>query len=468
MKKIVLSNVIFFILLYSAQAQKPELQKMSAGDYYNNFQRFTNGSPNINEAFINVQKLASNPEYESLATSLIHNSFAQDFVQRQGEDEARKEIRVQRRLMARPILDKMLLDTSKLLKQQVQPLFFLIKVQEAANDIGQLNRLTEEFISSEIDGRDIYRYRAGRYGLNILNVIQKHSELSALSLKLTNKLEASLQQGQVIVTDSSSRAELDRRAWFRFLFASINFMKSEQTSDYQQKEILLKTAFEYSPDLVDKNHQSEYFYDMKMLWGDEKEGFQGDYLKFITASSDKKKVMVTLLKMALVEPSFKENLRAMHREAMPGTSFGDYWKEGIDASAIKAPPINLNLLTKKPFSSKTYYGQWILVDFWGTWCKPCREEHPALQKFYDATTAKQPKNLTLLTVASRDTEQRVTDYMTSKKYSFPVAMSDKKIDKSFKVQGYPTKILITPTGKYVTVPFGVDWISFVNKYVEEN
>jgi hypothetical protein len=71
-------------------------------------------------------------------------------------------------------------------------------------------------------------------------------------------------------------------------------------------------------------------------------------------------------------------------------------------------------------------------------------------------------------VACRDTEQKVTTYMTTKKYSFPVAMSDNKIEKLFKVPGYPTKILITPTGKYITVPFGIDWVSFVNNYVETN
>jgi thiol-disulfide isomerase/thioredoxin len=466
MKKIIIFSLGFFILLCCAQAQTTELPKLSAGDYFNNFQKFTHENPNIDSAFINVQKLASNPQYEPTATSLIHNSFAQSFIPQPGVDEAQQKILAKRRLIARQILDKMLSDTSILLQRQVQPLFSLIKVQEAANDIAQLTRLTEEFIASQIEGSDVYRYRAGRYGLIILRVIRKHSELSALSLRLTNKLEASLRGGQVVVTDSSSRADLSKRAWFRFLFASVNFLKSEQTNDYQQKETLLKTAFEYSPDLVDKNHQSGYFYDMRMLWGSEKEGFQDDYLKLITSSTDTKYVMATLLKMALVEPLYKEDLIAVYREVMPGKNFGDYWKEGIDASAIKSPPINLTLLAKKPFSSESYSGQWILVDFWGTWCKPCREEHPALQKFYDSVAVKKPENLTLLTIACRDTEQKVAAYMTKMGYSFPVAMSDNKIEKLFKVSGYPTKVLITPGGKYITVPFGVDWVSFVNNYVE--
>lgn len=464
MKKALLSGLAICTLI-SAQAQKPD-SPLIASEYFNNFQRFINGSPNVNAAFANAQKLASNPAYEQTATMLIHNAFAQDLIFRPNEDEARREVRAKRRLPAKQILDKMISDTSALLKQQVQPLYLVTKVQEAANDIEQLTRLTDQFINSEIDGRDIYRFRSGRYGLLILDVLQKHPELDALSLRLTNKLAGRLLEEQVTVTDSSSRADLDERAWYRFLNASINFKKSEQTNDRQQKENLLKAASDFSPDLVDKNHKPGYFYDMHMIWGMEKEGFQEDYLKFIITNNDRQKVMATLLKLALIEPSFKENLKAVHREVMPGTSFSDYWREGMDAGAVKAPPIALTLLAKKTFSSKSLSGQWILVDFWGTWCGPCREEHPALQKFYDSTVIEKSRNVTLLTIACRDTEPKVTAYMTKMNYTFPVAMSDNKVEKLFKVQGYPTKVLITPTGKYVTVPFGVDWVSFVNSYVE--
>lgn len=468
MKNIVLSSLAFFIFLCCAQAQKPDLSKLSAGDYLNNFQRFTNKSPNVDLAFVNIQKLASNPAYEKLATVLIHNIFAQDFIQRPYQDEAEQEIWAKRRLLAKQILDKMVLDTSALINQQVQPLLILTKVQLAANDTEELIRLSEQFIVSEIDGRDIYRYRSGRYGLMILDVLLKHSVLEAQSKKLMDKLAARFDKEQVTVTDSTSSTDLDRRAWYRFLNACVHFTKSQQTTDRQQKENLLKVAFEYSPDLVDKNHQSGYFYDMVMILGNEKEGFQDDYLEFIINNADKQKVMETLLKMALIEPSFKQNLRVIHQEVMPGTSFGEYWMKGIDAAAIKAPPINLTLLAKQPFSNKSLSGQWTLVDFWGTWCGPCREEHPALQKFYDSIAVEKPGNVTLVTVACRDTESKVTAYMAKMKYTFPVAMSDNKIENSFKLQCYPTKILITPTGKYVTVPFGIDWVSFVNKYMETN
>lgn len=54
--------------------------------------------------------------------------------------------------------------------------------------------------------------------------------------------------------------------------------------------------------------------------------------------------------------------------------------------------------------------------------------------------------------------------MTEKHFTFPVAMSDNKIENNYSVQGYPTIVLITPEEKYVIVPFGIDWINFVKQF----
>jgi hypothetical protein len=45
-------------------------------------------------------------------------------------------------------------------------------------------------------------------------------------------------------------------------------------------------------------------------------------------------------------------------------------------------------------------------------------------------------------------------------------MSDNQVEKTYKVAGYPTKLLLTPEGKYLVVPFGADWISFVKHYAD--
>ena len=76
----------------------------------------------------------------------------------------------------------------------------------------------------------------------------------------------------------------------------------------------------------------------------------------------------------------------------------------------------------------------------------------------------QPEKFKLFTIACRDTIARVNEYMQQEHYSFPVAMANSSIVKEFNVKGYPTKILITPQGKYVKIPFSSDWLQFIKQY----
>ena len=70
----------------------------------------------------------------------------------------------------------------------------------------------------------------------------------------------------------------------------------------------------------------------------------------------------------------------------------------------------------------------------------------------------------MLTIACRDEEGRVGAYMTENKYSFPVAMAAAAIEATYNVDSYPTKMLITPQGKYIIIPYDIDWIDFIKKY----
>lgn len=66
---------------------------------------------------------------------------------------------------------------------------------------------------------------------------------------------------------------------------------------------------------------------------------------------------------------------ALGRDATPNAA--------VSEVSYAAPPINLRMLDGGQFDLEQYRGKVVLVNFWGTWCLPCREETPALQVAYE-------------------------------------------------------------------------------------
>lgn len=453
--------LILSISIHTASAQINVSYAERPSAYFNNFQLFTEEHPDADSAVYYLKKLASKKEYGYMLGDLLHNSFAQSFLRKDTANETAAQHKHQ--LLSNQILAKAVADTGMLLQQAMKPLYLWKTAQEHKENPARLAEISREFINTQLAG-DIYINKAGRYGMMIYQIIATQPSLKDLAAVLLEKVSGNLQNNQVALTDSISRLDLMKRAWYRYMFAYCNYVKAQQGVD---KAALLKEAYDYSPDLTDKNNLSGYFYDAVFLFGDEgKQTFKPDYLDYMAANSnDKPKILSMLLQTALIDPEYKSKLENFYNSTnKTATSFNQYWLNAINTSAKPAPPIALSLLDNKTYSGKQQAGKWILVDFWGTWCGPCRAEHPAVQQFYDSVIMANPKKISFITIACRDTKEKVLKYLAEKKYTFPVAMSDGKIEHNFIVQGYPTKLLITPQGKYITIPFGGDWENFIKQY----
>jgi thiol-disulfide isomerase/thioredoxin len=459
--------LVFYLLLFKGSQAQTGLQQESPVFYFNSFQEFVYKNLNEDSAFFYAKKLASDDKSAFMVRNLIHSFFAQEFKPHNTEettDPEKVKIAKDRIAFCKRILTKMALDVPGLLSETAKPVYLWTKVQEANGNSSLLGPLVRAFIDKELTPEKFYVNRTGRYGLLIYYISSKHPELKPATDELFSIIHTNLSRNQIKAADTTSRSDLEKRAWYRYLYASVNFTQAQAVHEPAKKESFLRAAFEFSPDLIDKNNKSAYFYDMYFLFDGERT-FENDYLEFLTGTStDKKEVLKTILQIALSNPEYKRRLKEFYAANFSATKFDDYWMDAINTNAKPAPQILLAQLDKNSFSSKQLKGKWILLDFWGTWCGPCRKEHPDLQKFYKETITRNSQKISLLTVACKDTEQKVIDYISSFKYTFPVAMSDNKIENTYPVQGYPTKILITPQGRYLTVPFGVDWINFVKEY----
>lgn len=84
-----------------------------------------------------------------------------------------------------------------------------------------------------------------------------------------------------------------------------------------------------------------------------------------------------------------------------------------------------------------YAGQVILVNFWATWCGPCRAEMPALESFYQAH---RHEGLVILAVNAGEPAERAQTYIDEGGYTFPVVL-----DPDGSVAGYFGGVRAMPT-----------------------
>lgn len=106
-----------------------------------------------------------------------------------------------------------------------------------------------------------------------------------------------------------------------------------------------------------------------------------------------------------------------------------------------APDFQLkNVLTSAPIQLSSFKGSVVIVDFWATWCPPCRKEIPdfiALQTEYGA------KGLQVIGISMDDEPGKVVDFIKANAINYPIGMGDAKLAELYGgIQGIPTTFIL--------------------------
>ena len=109
-----------------------------------------------------------------------------------------------------------------------------------------------------------------------------------------------------------------------------------------------------------------------------------------------------------------------------------------------APDFTLQAIDGKTVTLSELKGQVVVVNFWATWCGPCRLEMPALQARYDGL---KESGFTVLAVNYGDRLEDAKLYTDELGLTFPVLMDpDDTVNDLYRVRGYPTTFFIDRDG----------------------
>ena len=120
--------------------------------------------------------------------------------------------------------------------------------------------------------------------------------------------------------------------------------------------------------------------------------------------------------------------------------------------------------TGKSHDLSAYKGQWVLVNFWATWCPPCLEEMPDLQKLHETH-----KDLVVIGIAMDYKDPKyVISFAEDLLVTFPIVLGDQKIAAQFgRLSGLPTTYLYSPQGNLVAQNVGALTRQSVERYIDQ-
>ena len=143
-------------------------------------------------------------------------------------------------------------------------------------------------------------------------------------------------------------------------------------------------------------------------------------------------------------------------------------KSGLKKGDL-APDITMTNLAGEEVKLSDYRGKKVILNFWATWCPPCKAEMPHMQKYYDENNEKQNVEIIGFNMTfSGDSIKNVEQFVASYKLTFPIYTTfDDNIINQYEILTMPSTFFIDEEGRIhrkVIGPVDEDSLAF---YVED-
>jgi len=135
----------------------------------------------------------------------------------------------------------------------------------------------------------------------------------------------------------------------------------------------------------------------------------------------------------------------------------------VPESDGEAKDFELSTLSGESLRLQELHGKAVLINFWATWCGPCREEMPLLQKYAD----RHSDQLIVLAVNAQESEGVVQSFVNELGLSFPVLLDSRGVvEDLYRVRAFPTSVFIDAEGTIRSQHIGVLNESQLKGYLE--
>lgn len=149
------------------------------------------------------------------------------------------------------------------------------------------------------------------------------------------------------------------------------------------------------------------------------------------------------------------------------TIYNSFTKEKHDILKVGdvAPDFALVDLDGESHQLSDYKGQGVFLNFWGTWCAPCKKEMPAMGRQYQVY---KDQGVQVLAVNIAESDMKVRTFAEQYGMTFPTLIdTTKSVMQAYNVKPLPTTLLINPDGKIVKIITGEMSENDIKGYMEQ-
>ena len=279
-------------------------------------------------------------------------------------------------------------------------------------------------------------------------------KMATVFVESPDRLRLFLEPGPVVVTSADS-------------LRTAGLAGGPLTADYQQLKAVFKA--------VDARHkQDKTRADFMTIAGEYRQGEQ----TFAQAHPASWVSLLALQWMQMAGPPQYADVAPLYaaltpaqQASPPGQQYGEMLA-GLKVTAIgaQAPNFTQHTPAGKLVSLADYRGKYVLVDFWASWCSPCRAENPNVLRAYEAYKG---RNFEVLGVSLDDTEHRAKWLKAIEEDHMPwTQVSDLdgfqgEIARRYGIQSIPQNFLIDPSGKIVAANLrGDELVAKLGQYLK--